>query len=74
MRSNELASDPEIVLFLIKYFACRLFYMLPNRKKKNPDDESNMAPIIDLTHYQTTNLDFSKPKEFSDDNFKFYEN
>ena len=27
-----------------------------------------------LTHYQTTNLDSSKLKEFADDNFKFDEN
>ena len=27
-----------------------------------------------LTHYQTTNLDFSKLKEFADDNFRFDEN
>ena len=27
-----------------------------------------------LTHYQTTILDSSKPKEFEDDNFKFDEN
>ena len=27
-----------------------------------------------LTHSQTTNLDFSKPKEFADDNLRFYIN
>ena len=30
--------------------------------------------IVSLTHYQTTNLDYFKLKEFADDNFKFDEN
>ena len=29
---------------------------------------------VPLTHYQTTNLDSSKLKEFAEDNFKFNEN
>ena len=29
---------------------------------------------VPLTHYQTTNLDSSKQKEFADNNFKFDEN
>ena len=31
----------------------------------------SLAHNVFLTHYQTTNLEFSKLKEFADDNFKF---